>query len=319
MPSFSKNLQLAMAPYIERYYGGGEILFVGNRTGMLAGDGSTPGYPLSSPLSAISKLQGTTKRGHLLFLLPGSAWNVDAADWASATGTADSFAVCALGHGAMRASLTWTTATSTWLLDTDSIAIDNCRLFLAGAHAAGSALTVAAPITVSGAGCSIRRCKIFAGFDADQIVTIGITTTAAADDFTFGGENENDGNYVHADSAAVGTTFMQLVGADRVLVGNNYISYPTSSAAVGPVHLATTASTQVRITRNFIHNSATGATGCISGVANATGEVSYNLLRNETNTSLAHIVNNSALWSQFENYGVNDNGERGAILGTVSA
>jgi hypothetical protein len=115
-------------------------------------------------------------------------------------------------------------------------------------------------------------------------------------------------------------TSRSVVGSDRSLIANNFISYPTSSAAVGPIDCATTASLQLKITRNFIHNSAANATGCISDtIGGSGGEISFNNLRNESTNSLAHIVNNSSIWSQFENYGSNTNGERGAILGTVSA
>jgi hypothetical protein len=301
---------------MRRYWGGGEVLWVGNRTGLPAGTGEGPHSPLSSVFGtggALSKLQGTTGRGHVIFVMQGHAESVAAADAASLTSTANSFAIVGLGEGTDRPSFTWTIATSTWLLDTTNVAIDNCRLFLAGAHAAGSALTVAAPITVSAAGCAMRNNEIYAGFDVDQIVTIGITTTAAGTDFVF------DNNRVFATATAIGTTFMQLVGASRSVITNNRISYPTSAAAVGPILCLTTASLELDISNNFIHNNAASSTACITGMAGAGGVVALNRLRNEDGASLAHIANTSAIWSQYENYGVNVDGERGAILGVVSA
>src|SRR6187549_944838 len=222
--SYGQPNPAGVASGLARYWGGGEVIYVGNRSGLKAGDGSSPSSPMSSLVGtggALAALNGTTGRGHVIFLLPGSSYSVDAADWASAQGAASDFAIVGLGTGTAIPSLTWTTATSSFLLDTANVAIDGCQLYLAGANAAGAALTVAAPITVSAAGCQMRNNRIFFGFDADQIVTIGIALGTASDDFVF------ENNTCIGETAAECTTFMDINGCDRMIMRNNYIAGAT--------------------------------------------------------------------------------------------
>ncbi len=253
---------------LARYWGGGEVIFVGNRSGLKAGDGSTPNNPMSSLVGtggALAALQGTTGRGHVIFLLPGSAYSVDAADWASVMGAASDFAIVGLGTGTARASLTWTIATSTLLLDTANVAIDGVRMFLAGADAAGAALTVAAPITISGPGCALRNNDIKFGFDADQIVTVGITTTAAADGLVL------ENNYCTGATAAECTTFMDIIGVDGLRMRSNYFAGATSATGVGIVRFATTASLDIVLEYNTYINRKASSTMAVTGLAGVTG------------------------------------------------
>lgn len=253
---------------LARYWGGGEVIFVGNRSGLKAGDGSTPNNPMSSLTGtggAFAALQGSTGRGHVIFLLPGSAYSVDVADWGVDMGAASDFAIVGLGTGSARASLTWTAAGSTLLLDTANVAIDGVRMFLAGANAAGAALTVAAPITISGPGCAIRNCDGFFGFDADQIVTVGITTTAAATGLTL----ENN-SFIGA-TAAECTTFMDIIGVDGLRMRSNYFAGATSSTGVGIVRFATTASLNVILEYNTYINRKAVSTMAVTGLAGVSG------------------------------------------------
>ncbi len=259
---------VAVNDALNKYWGGGQILWVGNRSDLERGDGSNPTYPLNTLALALAKLQGTTSRGHVIFVLPGHAESISSADYFSGTGTADSFTIIGLGKGTSRPTLTWTTATSTWLMDTANVIIDNCRLFLAGAHAAGAALTVAAPITVSAAGCGIVNCEIWWGFDADQIVAIGITTTTAADGFKF------NGNRCYAETAAVPTTtFLRLNGADQLEMIGTQIVGPGSTTAIGPVQMLTTACLKAYISCSNFQNTLASSTIALTAIAGCTGVV----------------------------------------------
>jgi hypothetical protein len=254
---------------LNRYWGGGQILWVGNRTGLpTQGDGSSPTYPLNTiggAGGALAKLQGSTNRGHVIFVLPGHVESVSSADYFSHTSTANSFALIGLGRGTSRPSLTWTAAASTWLIDTANVQIDNFQLFLAGADAAGAALTVAAPITISAAGCGIRNCDGKFGFDADQIVTVGITTTAAADGLTL------ENNRFTGATTAECTTFMDLIGVDDLVMRNNYFAGATSAAGVGIVRFATTASLNIVCEYNTYINRKASSTMAVTGLAAVSG------------------------------------------------
>lgn len=301
--------QSAMA----RYWGGGLVLWVGNRSGLPAGDGSSPARPLSSLVGtggALARLQATTSRGHVILVMAGHSESVNAADWASATGAADSFAIVGLGSGQAAPTFTWTTATSTWLFDTNNVVLDGLRL---GLEPTTGTVTVAAPITVSAPGCAIRNCWIATGTDANNKVTIGITTTSAADDFTF------ENNRVIGNSAATMTTFLRLVGVDRCVIRNNYINCGTTAAAVGPIQELTTACTDILIDNNWIQNNATSSTACITmALASTTGWISNNKCRNMTDASNAQIVVTSGDVQLFDNKGVNNSNETAILLGTAS-
>lgn len=326
--NFSKAIMTAVGPSLERYYGGGQILWVGNRSGLPSGDGSRPTYPLATLFGtsgALAKLNATTNRGHVIFVLPGHAESISSADHASAGGAANCFAIVGLGRGTARPTFTWTTATSTWLLDTANVWIDNCNLYLAGAHATGAALTVAAPFTVSAPGCGFRRNSIWAGFEDDRAVTIGITTTADANQFTFGGKNPEDGNIVRGDAVAgatLTTTFLRIVGGDSHVIANNDIIAGTSSAAVGPIQNLTTAATNSYIADNSVQNNAASSTACITwALASSTGWIARNNCRNMTDGSFAHLVVTSGDMQLFANNGVNNSNESNRVLflGTASA
>jgi hypothetical protein len=201
--------------------------------------------------------------GDVVLVLPGHAENISSADQMSnlVAGTK----IIGLGDGNERGSFTWTAAGATFLLDVANVTVANLRLFWAGPHAAGSALTVAAPMTVSAAGCAIIGCQIFAGFDADQIVTIGLTTTAAADDFVF------EGNDLFAETAAECTTMIQFVGADRLWFSGNHITAATSAVGVGVIRFLTTASTNIRLYHSTIQNTKAASENAITGMAGLTG------------------------------------------------
>lgn len=306
-PTFQRAMDL--------YYGGGQVLWVGNRADLPSSDGSSPDKPLSSlfgTTGALARLNGTTNRGHVIFGLPGHTESVAAADAASATGAASAFAFVGLGTGTARPAFTWTTATSTWLIDTANVAIDNAQLFLAGADAAGSALTVAAPVTVSAAGFVLRNNTIRFGFDADQIVTVGITTTAAADDMTL------EDNLCTGATAAECTTFMDLIGADRLKMRNNHFAGATSSTGVGIVRFATTASLDITLDSNFYANRKAASAAAVTGLAGVSGTSRNELFHYLDNVSTTMWVTSPGLMAFYNPRTVNLAGEAGMLSTVVS-
>jgi len=248
---------------------GGQIRFVGTGA-QVAALGQT-GEAIASRVDATidaSINQAVSGRGDWVYLLPGYTASIATADAFSSLGTKTDVTVCSLGHGTNRAALTWTTATSTVLFDAANFRLLNCRLFLAGAHAAGAALTVAAPITISAAGWDISDCQIFWGFDADQIVAIGITTTLAADNGKF------NRNFCYAETAAVPTTtFLRLTGTDYLEMEGTMIIGPGSTVAIGPVQQLTTASLGNKISNSVFQNTLASSTHSFTAIAGCTGIV----------------------------------------------
>jgi hypothetical protein len=242
---------------------GGEIRAYVRSTGPADGDPLDFNTKLVSTLNA-GLARCRASRGDVVVVLPGHAENISSADQMSSlvAGTR----IIGAGYGSLRPTFTWTAATATFLLDVANTSIENCRLFWAGPHAAGTALTVAAPMTVSAAYCSLINCEIWAGFDADQIVTIGLTTTAGATDFTMSGCT------VFGEVAAECTTMLQFVGAARLKLINTTVRCATSAVGVGPVRFLTTASTDIEIYGCKIESKKAASETAITGMAGLTGQ-----------------------------------------------
>jgi hypothetical protein len=248
---------------------GGQVTFVGTAANVNA-LGQT-GEAIASrvyPTVEAALAECVSGRGDWIYPLPGYTASLATADVWSALGTKTDITICGLGHGTNRPAFTWTTATSTLLMDAANFRILNCQLFLAGAHAAGSALTVAAPITISAAGWEISYCDIYWGFDADQIVTIGITTTAAADNGKF-----NYNNCFAETAAAPTTTFLRLTGTDYLEMEGTFIIGPGSTTAIGPVQQLTTGSLKNKISNCVFQSTTAASTIAFTAMAGCTGIV----------------------------------------------
>lgn len=218
--------------------------------------------------------------------------------------------IIGLGRGSQRPQFLWTTATSTILMNVADVSIENCIL---GLEPTTGTVTVAAPITVSAAGNAIVGCRINCGTDANNKVTIGITTTAGATDFVF------DSNVVRGAAAATMTTFLRLVGLANPRITNNDIICGTTAAAVGPIQELTTACTGIDIGWNKVQNNATSSTACITmALASTTGWIYQNFCRNMTDASNAQIVVTSGDVQLWDNKGVNNSNETAILLGTPS-
>ncbi len=212
-------------------------------------------------------LQCVDGRGDVIYLLPGYTESIAAANaWSGLTAT--DVTIIGMGRGTNRPTLTWTTATSTVLFNKANFRIHNCQLLLAGPLTASGSLTVAAPITISAAGCGIFDCDIWWGFDATHIVTIGITTTAAADNLKF------NRNFCFAETAAAPTTtFLRLTGTDYLEIDGTFIIGPGSSTSIGPVQMLTTASLKAKITNSLFQSTTASSTISFTSMAGCTGMV----------------------------------------------
>ncbi|MDX2253288.1 MAG: hypothetical protein NW202_13465 [Nitrospira sp.] len=250
-------------------------------------------------------------KGDYVFVLPGHTESISSADYMSSL-KAGTNIIC-LGEGDNRPTFTWTTAASTWLFDVANVTFENAILEMSGAGA-GSALSVAAPITVSAAGCRISGCRIVFANDADELATIGITTTAAADQFTFA--------YNHCYGATTGevTTFMQIVGADNLRLIGNYIQGATSNTGVGIIRFATTASTNILSENNYFGNKKALSTCSVTGLAGVSGVSKYDHFHYLNTTSLTPWLTSTGDMSFHRPTVTNTTGETGTeVVGTVSA
>lgn len=288
---------------------GARIRYVSN-SGVPTGDGSSPDRPKSTLTSAVEELVagGTSDLGDCIMMMPGHTETIDAADWLSELGALKGLSIGSFGTGSQRATLTWSAAASTLLMDTVNLELFNCNLRLAGAHAAGSALTVAAPMTVSAAGVRLIGNHIRWGFDVDQIVGDGIIWTGDQGVFAF--------NECIAPVAAVpSNTFLTLTGADDMVIVGNHIEGATDATARGVIDSETTACLNLTIAHNTIKNLLAASTIAVSLTAGDTGQAYNNRLF--VNSGILPFTAGEMEW--YENYVINGEGEAGALVGTPSA
>jgi hypothetical protein len=295
---------------------GGQVLYVGTGAQVAVLGQTGAAIASRSYTSVNAALAGcVTGRGDYIYVLPGYTENITADAWSNLAATA--VTVVGLGRGTNRPQLTWTVAGSTMLFDTANFRLQNCNLYMCGPLAGTTALTVAAPITVSAAGCAVEDCFINYGIDADQGVTIAVTTTAAGDYFEF------KRNQCFADVTAgstLTTSFMYLVGADWCQVHDNVIDGATTSTTVGSVRFITTASIGIDFRRNTIVNKKSASVHAVTqmdGVLGCVSDCGFGILDNAT---LAGWVPASAGNGpqHFRNYAANLAAEEGALMTPVS-
>lgn len=296
---------------------GGQVNYVGTAAQLAALGQCGEAIASRSFLTVNAALSScVTGRGDFIYLLPGYTESIGAADaWSALAATG--VTVVGLGRGTNRPQLTWTVAGSTVLFDTANFRLQNCNLYMCGPLAATAALTVAAPITVSAAGCAIEDCFINYGIDADQGVTLAITTTAAADYLEF------KRNTCFADVTAgstLTTSFLYLVGADYCEIWDNVIDGATSSTTVGSVRFITTASIGISFRRNVILNkkaSSVHAVTQMAGVLGITADNGYGILNDSL---LAGWVPAGAGDGpmHFRDYTANLAGESGGLTTPIS-
>jgi hypothetical protein len=203
--------------------------------------------------------------GDSVIVLPGHVESITGADFMSSLVAGTN--IIGVGTGTTRPTFTWTATASTFLFDVADTVLVNCILKIATSANAG--ISVAAPITVSAAGCAILGCQILAPGDANDLATIGVTTTAAATDFTFAH------NEVWMATAAACTTFLRIVGSDRCKIIGNRITGATSSVVVGLIQFITTDSLDCVMEDNYIRNNVAASSAAVSVSAGATSSSGY--------------------------------------------
>ena len=213
------------------------------------------------------------------------------------------------GGDGVRPKLTWTAAASSLLLNKAGVILKNLDLLLC--PDAGGGVTVAAPITISAAGCGIIGGSMRMSTDATTLCTIGVTTTAAADDLTIAIPR------VYGATAGTPTTGFQFVGADRLNLIGTSISMATSAVGVGVIRFLTTASLDIQVYDCVFRNNLANSTAAVTGMAGVTGEADFILM--------SVLSGGAAAWGTVASMQFGPNvvatntvGNRGAVFGTAS-
>lgn len=250
-------------------------------------------------------------KGDVIFVLPGYDADVDAADFASAlvAGTR----IIGLGNinETTAPKLTWTAEAASILFDVANVSIENMVLDWAGID------NVAAPITVSAAGCALIGNKIIvqsaaASAGAEQ----GVEVAVGGSGFRFSGNvclSDDEGEPL------TGGGIVEVSGAaGDVEVSDNYLC-GAAAATIGIVRVSA-AATNLRIKRNMVFNLETtsGAVGILISSATAQGQVTDNDIKVMTGADpngadVGLSMASSTLIYNARNYCVDD-ADLGALL-----
>jgi hypothetical protein len=247
--------------------------------------------------------------GDRVICLPGHSESIATADaWANLKAGTQ---IDCWGSGTLRPTFTWTAAGATVLFNVANVTLNNARCFLAGSTSSVTALTVAAPITVSAAGCEFNGCDFQVGVDADQIVTRAITGTDGATDLSF------NGCTFYGATAAECTTVLEILGSHGLRMYDTVIQAATSSTTVGVMRLNATALLNGIVGGCTFINRKAASIHAVTGVAASAGvchDTNFGILDNATLVGWQ----TKADWMFYRCQTVNLTGETGAATTVVS-
>lgn len=274
----------------------GNVFYVDSNNGSNDNMGTDPSAPKATIDGAINAC--TANNGDVIVVMPNHAETITAA--AGIDFDIAGIKVVGLGEGTNRPTITFSTAT------TADIDFDAADIYIENIVFVNDIDALAAPLDVNKAGVSFVNCEFNDATAAKQTVR-WILTDANADYLKVY-------NCVNKGSDTAGATaWITLVGTDHTeIVGNT--SHGDFSAA--NIEVITTAITDALIANNYLEN-ANAVDVNIEGYAAATGWIANNFCRNATDAQTTWI-NTPGAMSLFENYGVNNDGETGILIGTPS-
>lgn len=214
-------------------------------------------------------------------------------------------------------TLTWTGTASSLLLNVANVTLAGFNLVLTGIDA------VVAPLTVTGAGCSIVGNRFYVQ-TASAGALKGVEVSTGASGFVFAGNK-----MIGVGEAKPLTSAAVLVSAavDDVYIGDNYICTANPGTSVLGLIAVTAAATNVQIERNTLVNLETAGTAlfCITvGDVAASGHISRNFAKITsavTTTTSGFTVGTAGLVAVglFENYCTDAALASGVLSPTVSS
>lgn len=323
MPLFNDIVYSAGIPVIPnagaQYFD--RVLWVSSNGGSDANAGTSRQAPLASLFGtagawakAADPANNSALGGTLVIVMKGHTESVTGADAGSALGSKARVYTIGQGEGPERPTLTWTAAGSTLLLDQQATVLDNFNLNF---EPGSGTVTVAAALTMSGAGSGLRRITGRVATDVNNRCSLAVTVTAA-DCFV---DNPGGSNLFYGAVAGQVTTVIRLTAADRFRLENTRISAATGSTTTGVVQFLTTASTHVFFNKfAFLNTLATSTVG-VSGLASVSGVARKGLIGVLANTAgeLTTAWNTKASMEFADVLVTNDLGESGTTLLPVSA
>lgn len=309
-------LVTSMPAFSSQNWGGGAIVWVGNRTGLPAGDGSKRSYPLSSVFGAsgaIAKLASLNNAavgggtGGTIFVLPGHVESLAASTSLSTLGCPTGTNIIGLGNGVARPVFNWTAAASALLVNIAGTWIRNCYFNLS----ATAATVVTAAITTSAANCGLEDVEMLPATSATQLTTTAMTIASGSTRFT-----QRRVKVVAETFATNPTDICKTTAAvDQFTMEDCQYLCAVNSTTTGSLNLAT-APINVSIDRCTFRNKIASSTKCLVASASTTGRIanSWGIIQT---TGAAAAFGTLGDLAVFECYGATL-GTAGILIGTPS-
>lgn len=263
------------------------------------GYGDNPDRPFATVGAALTKI-GTTfdnPPAATIYLMPGHNEILSTAG-AIALNT-HSTRLVGIGKGFQRPMFTFDNVNATILVTTENVSIENVRFYC-------DIDSLVMGATISAAGFRLLNCEFTQ--NAGKEALVWLETTADADDMIIRGN-------VFRQATADGTSCIDLIGADRCIIEDNYFYGDWSTSIINGI---TTASLEYMIRNNTVIQLNEDAL-FVDMVANSTGRVQFNNGTVVSNAGLtdANVID-AATGQLAENYFSDVLGETGKLIGTVS-
>lgn len=261
-PPFISNYAAIASPWGTLLKPGGRVAAYLRSTGAQDGEDhfAASGLLVTTLSAALKRCR--SGMGDIVYVLPGDAQSISAADFASDLVAGTQIISCGRPGATNNPTWTWTATTSTFLLDVANVSLAGLNLVTGGAD------NVTAPITVSAAGCAIVGCHIIAGTTSALESAIPITLATGAADCLI------QGNRFSATGGAVTTACLSIGAVARPVVTHNRFITTQSSATTGVIAI-TGAATDVDIGWNRMYNAVEDGVGIRVADVAATGMI-YN-------------------------------------------
>lgn len=272
----------------------GSIFFVHSGTGT---DGAGYGRNPDAPLATIDYAIGlcTASKGDVIYVLPGHAENLTAAD--SIDCDVAGVSIIGLGSGNLLPILSTTAAAGSITVDAANVTLKNLRLLANFATGTTAGVT----ITANGNGCTLDGLQ-FRDTSATSEFLVHVSVAAAVTDLLIQ-------NCSFVTAAGSLTNSILFAGATTNTVIRRNVFFVDSADSVID-HLAA-ACVNILIDSNYIVNQDTGAAGYVIDVhASGTGMACNN--RGAYNKVDAEMTKGAAMW-WLENYFSNTIAESGLL------
>ena len=284
----------------------GEVFFV-NNSGVLAkrgiaGSNGNPGTyqkPFSTIDYAIERC--TAGRGDIIFVMPGHVETVTAAGGLDVD--VSGVAIVGLGHGALRAKIDFTTAT------TADMDIDAANVSLVNLLFTGGIDALAGPIDVNASDCAIINCEYR---DVTGQATDVIIADANADRLFI------EGYFHNGAAAAGGASAIALIGCDNPLIRDFRI---VGNFSVGGIDCRTTAVVDLNIYDGYIWNKNASDIAIVDTVTGSTGKIGpdLNFMLTDNAANITESVTGATFHLFDPIYVCNLAGEKGMLINTTAS